>query len=209
MKIYSNSFTDGAAIPSRYCFARIAPENHIELAENINPHLTWNDFPADTKSFLLICHDPDAPSVADDANQEGRTIPASLPRADFFHWVLFNIPATVTEISEGSQCNGVTPGGKSGPDAPGGFTHGVNTYTQWFAGDADMEGQYYGYDGPCPPWNDEIPHHYVFSIYALDVDSVDVPENPTGQEVYDAIEIHILDGAAITGTYSLNPSVPA
>lgn len=207
MKIFSNSFTDGASIPSRYCFARVAPETHVELAENINPHLIWSEFPEGTKSFVLICHDPDAPSVADDANQEGRTIPASLPRADFFHWVLFNIPASVTEIAEGSQCSGVTPKGKPGPDAPGGMTHGVNSYTQWFAGDADMEGSYFGYDGPCPPWNDEIPHHYVFSIYALDVENVEAEAGVDGETLYEAIEIHIIDGAAITGTYTLNPSV--
>ncbi len=207
MKIFSNSFKDGSSIPSRYCFARVAPENHIELAENINPHLVWSEFPEGTKSFALICHDPDAPSVADDANQEGRTIPASLPRADFFHWALFNIPASVTEIEEGSQCSGVTPKGKSGPEAPGGMTHGINNYTQWFAGDADMEGQYFGYDGPCPPWNDEIPHHYVFSIYALDVETIEADPGVDGETLYDAIEIHIIDGAAITGVYSLNPSV--
>ncbi|SEG66370.1 YbhB/YbcL family Raf kinase inhibitor-like protein [Marinobacterium lutimaris] len=207
MKIFSNSFNNGETIPSRYCFARIDPDTHVTLAENLNPHLIWSEFPEGTKSFALICHDPDAPSVADDANQEGRTIPASLPRADFYHWVLFNIPASVTEITEGSQCSSVTAKGKAGPDAPGGMSHGINSYTQWFAGDADMEGSYFGYDGPCPPWNDEIPHHYVFSIYALDVESIDAQPGVDGETLYEELEIHILDGAAITGTYTLNPSV--
>jgi hypothetical protein len=65
----------------------------------------------------------------------------------------------------------VTPGGKSGPLVPftikNGTEHqlrqGVNDYTGWFANDPDMAGEYYGYDGPCPPWNDERVHTYVFT----------------------------------------------
>ena len=56
------------------------------------------------------------------------------------------------------------PRGKPGPDAPHGARHGINDYTGWFASDADMAGDYYGYDGPCPPWNDEIPHRYVSRV---------------------------------------------
>ena len=52
---------------------------------------------------------------------------------------------------------------------PRGARQGINDYTGWFAGDKDMAGNYFGYDGPCPPWNDEIPHRYVFTLYALDV----------------------------------------
>ncbi|MCK7494793.1 MAG: hypothetical protein MZW92_29500 [Comamonadaceae bacterium] len=52
--------------------------------------------------------------------------------------------------------DGVTPRGKAGPAAAHGARQGINDYTGWFAGDHDMGGDYYGYDGPCPPWNDEI-----------------------------------------------------
>ena len=52
---------------------------------------------------------------------------------------------------------------------------GVNNYTDWFAGDEQMAGDYGGYDGPCPPWNDELLHHYRFTLYALDVPSLGLP----------------------------------
>ncbi|MBV1790734.1 YbhB/YbcL family Raf kinase inhibitor-like protein [Marinobacterium sp. D7] len=207
MKLLSNSVNDGAPIPTRYAFCRMDQQTHVALSDNINPHLAWSEIPEGTRSFALICHDPDVPSRGDDVNQEGRTVPASLPRIDYYHWVLFNIPADVTEIAEGSQCNGVTPKGKPGPDAPGGMTHGINDYTGWFAGDDAMRGVYYGYDGPCPPWNDEVMHHYVFSIYALDTDHIEVDGELTGQNVYDAIEMHVIDGASISGTYTLNPAL--
>ncbi len=83
----------------------------------------------------------------------------------------------------------------------------LNDYTGWFAGDKDMAGNYFGYDGPCPPWNDEIVHHYVFTLYALDVPRVAVQGNFSGPDVLVAIAGHVLGQAAITGVYSLNPSV--
>lgn len=118
MKLFSTSITEGEAINARYAFARIAPETHIALSDNLNPHLAWTDVPQDTRSFVLICHDPDVPSRGGDVNQEGRTVPASLPRVDFFHWILMDIPASVTEIAEGSHSSGVIARGKSGPARP-------------------------------------------------------------------------------------------
>jgi Raf kinase inhibitor-like YbhB/YbcL family protein len=70
-----------------------------------------------------------------------------------------------------------------------------------------MAGDYYGYDGPCPPWNDELLHHYVFTLYALDIDRCPVEGRFGGTEVRNAIAGHVLAEAAITGTYSLNPAV--
>ncbi|KEA62295.1 Phospholipid-binding protein [Marinobacterium lacunae] len=207
MKLVSNSFNDGAPIPTRYAFGKMDTQTHVALSDNINPHMAWSEAPEGTRSFALICHDPDVPSKGDDVNQEGKTVPATLPRVDFYHWVLFNIPATVSEIAEGSHCNGVTPRGKSGPEAPQGMMHGINDYTAWFAGDADMKGDYFGYDGPCPPWNDELMHHYVFSIYALDTDQIEVDGEINGKNLYDAIEMHVIDGASIRGTYTLNPTL--
>jgi Raf kinase inhibitor-like YbhB/YbcL family protein len=142
-------------------------------------------------------------------NQEGRTIPADLPRVEFYHWVLVDLPATATGITEGEYSDGVTPKGKDGPDGPGGTHQGLNDYTNWFAGDADMEGKYFGYDGPCPPWNDTIVHHYVFTLYALDVERCPLEGEFSGAEVRNAISSHILAQARITGTYSLNPDIKA
>ena len=72
-----------------------------------------------------------------------------------------------------------------------------------------MRGDYLGYDGPCPPWNDEIRHRYVFTLFALDIPRVPVEGTFTGQQVREAIAGHILAQASLTGTYSLNPAVPA
>ena len=85
--------------------------------------------------------------------------------------------------------------------------HGINDYTQWFADDAEMQGDYYGYDGPCPPWNDSIVHHYVFTLYALDVPRSPVDGRFRGSDVIAAIARHVLESARLTGTYSLNPDV--
>jgi Raf kinase inhibitor-like YbhB/YbcL family protein len=149
------------------------------------------------------------PSEPGDVNQEGREVPASLPRVDFYHWVLIDLPPSVTSVADGEHSHQVTPKGKSGPEARQGGRHGVNDYTQWFAGDHDMRGDYYGYDGPCPPWNDAIAHHYVFTVYALDVERLPVEGRFDGRQALEAIGQHTLDKASITGVYTLNPRVAA
>jgi phosphatidylethanolamine-binding protein (PEBP) family uncharacterized protein len=80
-------------------------------------------------------------------------------------------------------------------------------YTGWFAGDANMAGNYFGYDGPCPPWNDVLPHHYVFTLYALDVARLATAGIFTGADARKAMSGHILAEAAVTGRYTLNPVV--
>lgn len=211
MKLWSDSFKDGAAIPGEYAFCVIDPATHVALSSNKNPHLAWSNVPAGTKSFALIVHDPDVPSQGDDVNQEGKTVPADLPRVDFFHWVLVDLPATASKIDAGLFCASVTPRGKSGPDIQDspirGARHGLNDYTGWFAQDAQMAGDYFGYDGPCPPWNDAIAHHYVLTLYALDVANVAVDGKFTGAQVRAAIDGHVLAQASLVGRYALNPDV--
>ena len=136
-----------------------------------------------------------------------RSVPAALPRIDFFHWVLIDLPGGLREISQGDFSSEVTPRGKPGPAAPQGARQGINDYTAWFAGDNDMRGDYYGYDGPCPPWNDEIRHRYVFTVFALDVAKLPVDGKLTGQQVRNAVQGHILGEACLTGVYTLNPAV--
>ena len=101
MKLISTSFSDGEKIPGDFAFCTPDPAHHVCLGRNRNPHLAWSDIPAGTQSFVLICHDPDVPSRGDDVNQVDRTVPASLPRVDFFHWVLVDLPASVNEIKAG------------------------------------------------------------------------------------------------------------
>src|SRR5690606_5619699 len=91
MKVWSNSFEDGQPMPARYAFCKIDQKTRVAMADNVNPHLAWSDLPGGTQSLAVICHDPDVPSKGDDVNQEGRTVPADLPRVDFFHWVLIEL----------------------------------------------------------------------------------------------------------------------
>jgi Raf kinase inhibitor-like YbhB/YbcL family protein len=207
MKLTSQSFSDHAAIPGEFAFAVIDPATHIALSNNRNPHLAWSDVPAGTQSFALICHDPDVPSSGEDVNQEGRQVPASLPRVDFFHWLLLDIPAAAREIAAGSHSDGVLARGKAGPAAPDGLRHGINDYTNWFAGDEQMAGDYHGYDGPCPPWNDTLLHRYVFTLYALDLPHIVVNAPLNGVNLRDALAGHVLAQASLTGTYTLNPQL--
>ena len=207
MKLWSDSFPDNGNIPEKFAFCVIDPKAHATLSDNMNPHLAWSEVPASAKSLAIICHDVDVPSRGDDVNQEGRMIPADLPRVDFFHWALIDLPTRLIKIAEGEFSNAVTARGKPGPAAAHGALQGINDYTAWFTGDADMGGDYYGYDGPCPPWNDSILHHYVFTLYALDVEKLPVSGKFTGQQVRDAMKGHILAEARITGIYTLNPAL--
>ncbi len=209
MKLTSNSIVEGRPIAGDYAFCVPAPESHVTLGANRNPHLAWSDLPDGTRSLALICHDPDVPSRPDDVNQEGRRVPADLPRVDFTHWVLVDLSPDRDGIAEGEFSSEVTARGKTGPEAADGARQGINNYTDWFSGDGDMAGDYYGYDGPCPPWNDSIVHHYHFTLYALDIPRCPVEGRFGRDDVLAKIEGHVLGQASIMGTYSLNPDVPA
>jgi len=207
MKLSSSSFGENQRIPGAFAFAVPHATDHITLSSNRNPQLSWSGVPAGTNSFVLICYDIDVPSKGDDVNKEGRSVPASLPRVDFYHWVLVDIPPGVSAIAEAEFSDGVSARGKKGPEAKHGTRQGLNDYTAWFAGDKDMSGNYFGYDGPCPPWNDEIMHHYVFALYALDSSRCAVDGAFKGGDVLKAIEGHVLAKASLTGLYSLNPKL--
>jgi Raf kinase inhibitor-like YbhB/YbcL family protein len=207
MQLTSSSFGDNQRIPGACAFAVPHATDHIKLSSNRNPQLSWSGAPADTKSFVLICHDCDVPGKGDDVNKEGRGVPASLPRVDFYHWVLVDIRPNVGSIAEGEFSDGISARGKNGPEAKHGTRQGLNDYTGWFAGDKDMSGNYFGYDGPCPPWNDEILHHYAFTLYALDSARCTVSGMFKGADVLKAIEGHLLAKASLTGIYTLNPAL--
>lgn len=209
MKLTSDNFDQNAPIPAELAFCRIDPVDHVTLSNNRNPHLAWSRLPEGARSLALICHDPDVPSRPDDANQEGKEIPVDLPRIDFYHWLLADVPVSLNEIKEGALSDGITAHGKPASATETGMRQGINNYTDWFVGDEKMEGLYHGYDGPCPPWNDSIMHHYIFTLYALDLEKLKLTEHFNGQELLQAMEGHILDQASITGTYSLNPNLPA
>jgi len=209
MKLTTTAFADMQSIPGEFAFCVIDPATHVRVSANRNPDFSWEDVPAGTRSLALVCHDPDVPSKGDDVNQEGRSVPETLPRVDFFHWILIDLPPTTRGIAAGAHSAGVVARGKKGPHAPDGGRHGVNDYTGWFASDAEMAGDYFGYDGPCPPWNDTLVHHYVFTLYALDIERLDVQGKFTGKHVLDAMRGHILAESSVTGRYTLNPVLKA
>jgi Raf kinase inhibitor-like YbhB/YbcL family protein len=208
MKLCSRSFVDGGIIPGRCAFAVKAPAGHLRLSQNLNPELHWSRVPAVARSLVLLCIDGDAPSPKPaQVNTEGAVLPAKLPRGEFVHWVMVDIAPDVRGIAEGACGQGITPRGKRQPAGPEGSRQGINDYTGWFAGDKDMEGPYFGYDGPCPPWNDSIPHHYRFELHALDLERCPVEGEFKAADVRAAIAGRVLASAVVTGRYALNPGI--
>lgn len=198
MKIHSNSFEHGQPIPAE--FAMGTPEG---FGGNRNPQLAWEDVPAGTKSFALLCIDTDAPTDGALVADADTPIPVAHPRGEFVHWAVAGIPADVREIPAVSCSDGITKQGKdAGVDAGG--RRGLNDYTGWFAGDAAMGGQYFGYDGPYPPAHDLRVHRYFFRLFALDIETLALPEVFTTGDVFKAMHSHVLAEAATYGTYTLN-----
>lgn len=187
----------GGVIPPRFAYCVPAPMGHTGQGPDTSPSISWSRGPAATASYAIIVVDPDVPTVFDDANKEGKTISASLARRDFYHWVLVDIPAKITSLPEGADS------GEPSPKKPGPTKYGVRGISD-YSGGGKVFG---GYDGPCPPWNDEIPHHYHFMVYALDVTHLGVSGNFTGADALKAMQGHILAKGELVGVYSLNPEV--
>jgi hypothetical protein len=83
---------------------------------------------------------------------------------------------------------------------------GLNDYTKVTAGNDTTKGQYYGYDGPCPPWNDEVVHHYHFAVFALSAKKLDLPQDFDGAAVLDVIKDKVLAQGEAVGLYTQNPA---
>ncbi|HEY0334440.1 MAG TPA: YbhB/YbcL family Raf kinase inhibitor-like protein [Stenotrophomonas sp.] len=202
MRLTTTSFNPGQPMPGE--FAMGLPEG---FGGNRNPQLAWQDVPAGTLSFALLCIDPDAPTVPELVGRQDVEIPLDQPRTEFVHWVMADIGADTREIAAGSGSDGVTAGGKQQPPGPAGARQGLNSYTQWFAGDSQMGGDYRGYDGPYPPFNDQRVHRYFFRLFALDVASLALPEPFAASDVLRAMQGHVLAEAVVQGTYTLNPKL--
>ena len=125
--------------------------------QNIAPRLLWSNAPKETKSFAIICHDPDAPH----AN-------------GWYHWLMINIPADVSEITSGV--------------VPAGATTTINDFKN------------FEYDGPCPPKSHGI-HRYNFTVYALDAAQLDIAPQTLPTEVEKRVEAHSIAKSTITGLY--------
>jgi Raf kinase inhibitor-like YbhB/YbcL family protein len=149
MTLTSPAFAHGEAIPRQYTCD----------GSDTSPALTWSGAPAGTQSFALICDDPDAPAGI------------------WVHWVLYDIPVSVTSLEEGIAS-------VNHPDSGG--THGTTSFRRL------------GYGGPCPPGGT---HRYYFKLYALDT-ILDLSPGATKRQLVQAMEGHILAEAQLMGTYT-------
>jgi Raf kinase inhibitor-like YbhB/YbcL family protein len=202
-----DAWEHGSAIPARFAFGRPGDGAPFAPSDNVSPAISWSDAPAGKRSSAILCSDPDAPSSVEDVNQKGRTVPAELPRITFFHWALVDIPVGLSGLEEGAASRGITPKGKEVGQTHHGLT-GKNDYTGWFKGDPEMEVDTYGsYDGPCPPWNDSIVHHYHFEVFALDVETLGLQGAFSGQDALEAMKGHVLARASHMGTYTMIPEI--
>jgi hypothetical protein len=155
-------------IPAELAFGAIDAVTHVKLSGNRNPDLSWSG------CRLARSRSPSCATtrraLERRRRQQGGQESAGVAAARGLLPLGAGRPSSRSPpIERGEFSTGVTARGKPGPHAPRDARQGINDYTGWFAGDKDMAGNYFGYDGPCPPWNDEIAHRYVFTLYALDV----------------------------------------
>ncbi len=155
MQLTSSSFTNEKDMAQKFTCD----------GDDISPALEWSAVPQGTQSLALIVDDPDAPDPAN-------------PRMTWVHWILYNIPATVSSLAEGVDDN----------DLPAGVLQGLNDWNKT------------GYGGPCPPIGK---HRYFHKLYALDIILPDL-ERPTKAKLEEAMEGHILDKAEMIGLYQRN-----
>ncbi|RKN03936.1 YbhB/YbcL family Raf kinase inhibitor-like protein [Streptomyces radicis] len=156
--VLSDDVSDGGRLGDGQVFA----------AGNTSPHLRWAEAPEGTRSYAVTCYDPDAPTGS-----------------GFWHWVLFNIPASVAELPAGAGS-----GEKAG--LPAGAVHARNDY-----GTRD-------FGGAAPPPGDG-PHRYVFTVYAVDKEELGPDENATPAQVGFMLRFHAIGRAHLIGEYE-NPA---
>lgn len=155
----SPDVSDGGTIANKYVFKGFGCEGG-----NLSPALSWQGAPADTKSFAVTVYDPDAPTGS-----------------GWWHWVIFNIPASVNELPQGA-------GDPSSGLAPEGSVQSTTDFGST------------GYGGPCPPQGDS-PHHYIFTVYALNADHLDINDSASGAMVGFNLHATMIDKATLTATY--------
>jgi len=153
LTVTSTAFANGATMPTAEAFTGCG-------GTNVSPDLTWTGAPANTQSFVITEFDPDAPTGV-----------------GFWHWVLFNVPSTVTSIAAGAGTN------------PPSGTSGLNDYGNL------------GYGGPCPPVGDGV-HHYHFTVSALDTVLTSMPVSTTGAYLTFNTDGHIIAQGTYLGLYS-------
>lgn len=167
--------------------------------KNKSPALSWSKGPAGTRSYALALVDPMVPADRTLFNKEGVTIARDVPREEFVHWVLANIPRTVTHLPEGADGDGIVKGGLPLKRT----LHGLRG--QNGAGDGSLKsGPHGGYMGPCPPWNDGRIHEYHLTVYALDVAELNLPAVFSRADLLAAAKGHILSSGTAELDYTIN-----
>lgn len=209
LKVKVDSVKSGGMIPGKYALCVPAAQGHAGPGPDISPRISWSKGPRGTQSYVVVLNDTDSPKEnRDKMNKEGLTVPSTSARQTFYHWVTVDIPANVTSLKEGNDSSARVVHGK--PATPAGVgVRGLNMFTVAFAANDAMKGNYYGYDGPCPPWNDENVHHYHFFVYALSVKSLNMPKDFDGPSVMDAMKGKILADGKLDAVYSTNPATGA
>jgi Raf kinase inhibitor-like YbhB/YbcL family protein len=189
---------DGALpVSAVYC----PPTKMDPALYNISPSVAWSRGPRGTRSYALIMTDLDVPKDLSLVNQPGVTITADTPRVAFIHWVLVDIPPSITRLRKGEESSGFVPKGNPiGPTDHG--VRGANVYTHFYPEDSELAGPRGGYDGPCPPHNDAVAHRYVVQIYALDVATLGLSGLFFGEDAERAMQGHVLASGAATASYS-------
>jgi Raf kinase inhibitor-like YbhB/YbcL family protein len=206
LKVHVDTIKNGDMLANKYAFCAPAAQGHTTGGGNINPSISWSKGPRGTKSYAIILYDPQSPAEHREMmNKDGVTMGADVKRHNFYHWVLVDIPKDVTSIKEGADSSArVVHGKPATPSAVG--VKGLNDYTKVTASNDAMKGQYYGYDGPCPPWNDDLVHNYHFTVYALSVPSLNLPKDFDAEAAQDAMKGKILAQGETVGLYTQNPA---
>lgn len=174
-------------IEESYALCKATKDGKSEPGLNKRPTIEWSGSPITAKSYAILVIDPDVPTDFSDAGKDGRVVRDDAKRQQFFHWALVDIPAGTLKIS-GGDANAAPTVGKSLPGDLGSYIPDPKNF-----------------GGPCPPWNDERVHHYHFTVLALDVETLKLPEKATAKDVLAAAGGHILARGERVGTYTLNP----
>jgi Raf kinase inhibitor-like YbhB/YbcL family protein len=166
---------------------------------NRSPGLSWSEGPAGgTRSYALTMVDPDVPADLSLLNKDSTVIGRDAPRMEFAHWVLADIPVSRRMLGEGADGDGLPQGGLALKRTDYG-RRGQNGFAAFL-----KDGAYGGYMGACPPWNDERVHRYRVTVYALDIDTLDLPDSFTRADLVAAMKGHLVSSGSAELSYSIN-----